>query len=149
MPVRREYPLLPLASVHAVILRADEVLLVPRAHAPSQGRWSVPGGAMRLGETVRQAAEREVREECGVGIEVEQVLDVADNIVRDEDGRIRFHYVVIYVLARWVEGFARASSDASAIQWVHCDRLHALDMHSSAREAIRKARAFGSTGDKR
>jgi 8-oxo-dGTP diphosphatase len=140
MPVRREYPPSPIPSVHAVIVRDDEVLLVRRAHAPSQGRWSVPGGAMRLGETVRQTARREVREECGVDIEVGRVVDVADSLVRDKGRRIRFHYTVIYVLARCVGGSARASSDASEAQWVRCDRLDSFDMHPSAREAIRRAR---------
>jgi 8-oxo-dGTP diphosphatase len=144
MSVRREYPASPIASVHAVIVRADEVLLVRRAHPPSQGRWSVPGGMVELGETIGETARREVREECGVEIEAGQIVDVADNIVRDEDGRIRFHYVLIYILARYAGGREGAASDATDARWIKHRALDALDMHPSARQAIQHACAIAS-----
>jgi 8-oxo-dGTP diphosphatase len=144
MSVRREYPGSAIASVHAVIVRADELLLVRRAHPPSQGRWSVPGGMVELGETIGEAAQREVREECGVEIEPGRVVDVADNIVRDEDGRIRFHYVLIYMLARHVGGREAAASDATDVRWIKLTALDALDMHPSARRAIQYACAIAS-----
>lgn len=145
MSIERDYPLSPIASVHAVIVRADEVLLVRRANPPSEGRWSVPGGAMELGETTGETARREVREECGVEIEAGRILDVLDNIVWDEGGRIRFHYVVIYLLARYVGGQQAAASDAMEVRWVKCTELDTLDMHSSARQAVRRACAMAST----
>jgi 8-oxo-dGTP diphosphatase len=144
MSVRREYPASAIASVHAVIVRADEVLLVRRAHPPSQGRWSVPGGMVELGETIGETARREAREECGVEIEAGQVVDVADNIIRDEDGRIRFHYVLIYMLARYAGGREGAASDATDARWIKHGALDALDLHPSARQAIQHACAIAS-----
>ncbi|HLE30924.1 MAG TPA: NUDIX domain-containing protein [Anaerolineales bacterium] len=79
--VQREYPPCPLVSAHAIVLQQDRVLLVRRADDPGRGRWSVPGGLVRLGETIRQATQRETREECGVEIESDEVIDVRDNIV--------------------------------------------------------------------
>ena len=142
MSVSREYPRAPIPSVHAIILRGDSVLLVRRAHPPSQGRWSVPGGGIELGETISQAAEREVREECGIQIRAGPIIDVADNIVRDRSGRVQFHYVVIYVQARYVYGEICPASDAADVRWAGCEELETLDMHPAARQTIRRAYAM-------
>jgi len=142
MSVRREYPTAPIPSAHAIILRGDTVLLVRRAHPPSQGRWSVPGGGIELGETISQAAEREVREECGIQIRAGPIIDVADNIVRDRSGRVQFHYVVIYVQGRYVGGEACSASDAADAGWARYEELEGLDMHPAARQAIRRAYAM-------
>jgi 8-oxo-dGTP diphosphatase len=140
--VSREYPRAPIPSVHAIVLRGDTVLLVRRAHPPSQGRWSVPGGGIKLGETIVKAAEREVREECGVEIEVGGAIDVADMTVRDRSERVQFHYVVIYVLARYLDGEACPASDAADVRWARYEELEGLDMHQAARQAIRRAYAM-------
>ena len=139
--VSRQYPALPIPSAHAVVVRDGRALLVRRAGEPGKGRWSVPGGMVELGETVAQAACRELCEECGVKIQIDRVLDVADTIVRDDHGRIRFHYVVIYLLARWVAGEPRAASDATEVRWVRSEELEGLDMHPAARQAVRRALA--------
>jgi 8-oxo-dGTP diphosphatase len=141
-PVRREYPRGAIPSAHAITFREGKVLLVRRAHEPSKGRWSVPGGMIELGETLRDAAQRELREECGIEVEVDRVIDAADNVVLDEGGRIRFHYVVIYLLARNSRGDARPNSDASEIRWVGLDELGGLDIHPAAKEAVRRAFAL-------
>jgi ADP-ribose pyrophosphatase YjhB (NUDIX family) len=135
----REYPRRPIASAHALVLQGDRVLLIKRAHPPSRGRWSVPGGVIELGETVRDAARRELREECGIEIEIDRVMDVADHVVPDESGRVWFHYVVIYLLARYVGGEARPGSDALAVRWATVEELDALDMHPLARQAVQRA----------
>ena len=136
---RREYPQRPIATTHAVVFRGDKVLLVRRAHPPSQGRWSVPGGAVELGETLHDAVRRELREECGVEIEVDKVINAADAIVPDEMGRIRFHYVVIYLLARYVSGEAHPNSDALQVLWATREELDTLDMHPIARRTAQQA----------
>ena len=135
----REYPRRPIGSAHAIVLQGDRVLLVKRAHPPSQGRWSVPGGVVELGETVRDAARRELREECGIEIEVDRVVDVADHILPGESGRVRFHYVVIYLLARHVSGEARPGPDALEVRWATVEELDVLDMHPLARRAVQRA----------
>jgi mutator protein MutT len=96
----REYPLSPIVGVGAVVLHADCVLLVRRAKAPLAGAWSLPGGAVELGETLEEAVVREVAEETGLIVASIQVLKVFDHIDRDSDGRIRFHYVLIDFLCR-------------------------------------------------
>lgn len=140
--MNREYPTRPIASASAVVLRGERVLLVKRAHPPSQGRWSLPGGVIELGETVQGAARREVYEECGVEIEAGEIINVADNIVRDENGRIRFHYILIYVRGYHVSGKARPSSDALDIRWATQEELDTLDVHPIAQRVVQQA--FGS-----
>jgi 8-oxo-dGTP diphosphatase len=126
--MRREYPSAPLPSVGAVICRGDKVLLVQRGQEPSKGKWSIPGGVMELGETIRETARREVMEECGVEIEAGEVVEVRDAIVRDEAGRIRFHYVLVDVIARYVNGELRAGSDVEDARWVSKEDLTKLDL---------------------
>ena len=138
-PVRREYPPIPIVSAHALIFREGRVLLVKRAHPPSQGRWSVPGGAIEVGETICAATRREVREECAIEVEIGPVIHVVDNIVPDGSGRIRFHYVVIYSLARYVNGEAHHRSDAAEVRWAAREELDVLDMHPLVRETVRRA----------
>jgi ADP-ribose pyrophosphatase YjhB (NUDIX family) len=93
--MKREYPETPIAGVGLVVVKGDKVLLVKRGKEPGRGRWGLPGGAVELGETVAQAAEREVDEECGIKIEIRDVIEVIDRIIPDDDGRIRYHYILI------------------------------------------------------
>jgi 8-oxo-dGTP diphosphatase len=145
-PIRREYPQQPIASAHAIVIRDERVLLVQRAAEPSKGQWSVPGGVIELGETIAEAVRREVHEECGIEIEPGQVINVADRVFRDKDGRIRYHYVVIYLLARYVSGEARASSDAAAVRWVTREELHGLDMVPVAHQTVQRAFVLAGVG---
>ncbi len=138
-PIRREYPLGPIPSAHAITFREGKVLLVRRAHPPSVGRWSIPGGVIKLGETLHDAAQRELREECGVEIEIGKIVNVVDNIVLDESGYIRFHYVVVYLLAQHVSGEAHPSSDASEVRWVTREELGILDVPPLARQTAQQA----------
>jgi len=121
------------------------VLLIKRAQEPSKGRWSVPGGAIELGEKIFNAVRREVREECGIEIEVVKVVNVADSIVPDEDGRVWFHYVPVYMLARYVSGEAHPGSDALDVCWVVREELGNFDMNPIAYENI--IRAFDMAHD--
>lgn len=126
--MHREYPSAPLPSVGAVVCHGDKVLLVRRGQEPSRGKWSIPGGVMELGETVRETARREVMEECGVEIEAGEVVEVRDAIVRDDAGRIRFHYVLVDVIARYVSGDPRAGSDVEDARWASKEDLAKLDL---------------------
>jgi ADP-ribose pyrophosphatase YjhB (NUDIX family) len=134
----REYPDHPIVGVGVVVLQGDRVLLVRRGQAPNVGRWSLPGGGQELGETYRAAAEREVREETAVEIEVRGLIDVVDSITRDSDGRIRFHYVLVDVLAAWRAGEARAGGDAAEARWFALDDLGGLGLWSETLRVIRR-----------
>ncbi len=134
----REYPSAPMPSVGTVVLRGDKVLLVRRGQEPSKGKWSIPGGVMELGETIQETARREVREECGVQIEVGEVVEVRDAIVRDSEGRVRYHYVLVDVVARYVDGELTVGSDADDAGWVSEEELASYDLTTGLLPVLRR-----------
>jgi 8-oxo-dGTP diphosphatase len=121
----REYPAAPRAAVGAVALQNDRVLLARRARQPLQGEWSLPGGAVELGETLRQAVAREVLEECGLTVVPVSVLGVFDRIDRDPEQRVRFHYVLVEFLCEVTGGALRAGSDAREVCWAPLPEVRA------------------------
>jgi len=134
--LRREYPSQPLPGVGAVIVRGSHVLLVKREEEPSKGLWSIPGGLVELGESVEDACRREVKEETGIDIQIEKLLDVASSIIRDGQGRIRFHYVLTFFLARPLTIAAAPHSDVSEVRWVRLDELQSYQMAKAARDLL-------------
>jgi len=96
----REYPERPLVGIGVVVLGARGVLMIKRGKAPRKGQWSLPGGAQELGETVSEAARREVMEETGLTIGILGLVDVVDSIRRDDAGKIQYHYTLVEFLAR-------------------------------------------------
>lgn len=122
----RLYPDRPWVGVGVVVWRGDEVLLVRRGRPPRQGEWGIPGGAQELGETLFEAAVREVLEETGLTIRPSGVVTAVDGIVRDGEGRIEYHYTLVEVAADWVAGEASARSDVDAVRWVRAADAAAL-----------------------
>ncbi len=114
----RAYPERPLVGVGVVVCKGDQVLLVRRAKAPRRGQWSLPGGAQKLGETVRQAAIREVREETGLEVALTKLLDAVDSINRDEAGCVQYHYTLVDFAAEWRAGEPTPGGDAAEARWV-------------------------------
>src|SRR5262249_49238386 len=94
-PIMREDPDLPRVGVGAVVLNGERVLPVKRGGQPSTGKWSLPGGMVELGETTVEAVEREIAEECGLEIRVVGLAGVLDRVVKDAEGRIRYHWVLV------------------------------------------------------
>jgi 8-oxo-dGTP diphosphatase len=135
----RLYPSLPIVGVGAVIVHNGEVLIVRRANPPLQGEWSIPGGALDLGEKLRDGVAREVLEETGLVVEVGPVLDVFDSIFPDSEGRTQYHYVLIDYLCHPRSGTAVAASDAAEICWARPEELLALGMKQVTIDVIRKA----------
>lgn len=138
----REYPEHPRVGVGAVVLHEGRVLLVKRGQAPALGKWSLPGGLLHLGETTREAAAREVAEECGIAIRVAGLAGMVERVIRDDAGRIRYHYILIDYLAvpdgtRLIPG-----SDAADAQWIEIDRVAELDATDGLLDMIRKAQAL-------
>ncbi len=137
--MKRDYPDRPIVGVGAVIVDAGRVLVIKRGVEPLKGRWSVPGGAVELGETLREAIAREVLEETGLVIEAIEVLEVFDNIYRDPEGRPQYHYVLIDFVCRMTGGVLQAGSDVSEAAWVRPEELSALQMTPNTERVIRKA----------
>lgn len=108
----------PLVGVGVVVWKGGKVLLVRRGQAPRRGQWSLPGGKQELGETVRETAVREVREEAGIEISLGPLLDVIDAVVRGGDGAIEHHYTLIDFEADWAAGVPRAGGDADDLVWI-------------------------------
>lgn len=117
--MRREFPEAPIVGVGAVVIDGTKVLLVRRANEPLKGEWSLPGGALEVGETLQQGVVREVLEETGVTVAPAGIVEILDRIVRDEEsGRVRYHYVLIDFVCRVTGGSPRMGSDADEVRWV-------------------------------
>ena len=137
--MQREYPQAPIVGVGAIIIKDRRVLLVCRANEPNRGQWSIPGGTVELGETLAQAAAREVWEECQIEVEAGDVVATFDLIRRDEQGRIRFHYVLLDLVARYAGGQPVAGTDALEVRWASAGELDQLDIIPRLVPVIRKA----------
>jgi len=135
----REYPDRPIVGVGAVIVDGNRVLLVRRGHEPLKGEWSIPGGAVELGETLEVACEREVLEETGLEIEVGPMIDVFDRIRWDADGEARFHYVLVDFVCRRISGTLACASDAMDAKWASLDELAEHGVHAATIGVIEKA----------
>ena len=138
----REYPSHPRVGVGAVILDGRRVLLVKRGGQPSAGKWSLPGGLVDLGETTVEAIAREVAEECGLQIRIAGLAGIVDRVVRDDAGRVRYHYVLVDYLAHPVAGTLVPGSDAADAQWVDVDAVERLDITDGLVDMIRRAQAL-------
>jgi ADP-ribose pyrophosphatase YjhB (NUDIX family) len=145
----RAYPDRPVVGVGAVVLDSDRVLLVKRGQAPLKGHWSLPGGAVEIGETLEQAVAREVLEETGVTIEVGPIVEVLDRISRDVDGLVEHHFVLIDFVARPLGGIVEGASDADEAAWVPLGDLEKFEVAAVTVGVIRKAASRGfETGER-
>lgn len=139
--MNREYPEVPLVGVGAVIVQDGRVLLIRRGQPPLLGEWSLPGGVLECGESLREAAAREAREETGLVVETGDMLGVYERVIHSDDGRVRYHYVLIDFLCRPVAGELRSGSDAADVRWVTQDELPALNLAYDANDVVRKGLA--------
>jgi 8-oxo-dGTP diphosphatase len=135
----RQYPDRPIVGVGAVVIDAGRVLLVRRGNEPLKGEWSLPGGAVELGETLEGALVREIREETGLHIEVGPVVEVLDRVRRDSDGRIEYHYVIVDYVCRVRGGQLAAGTDAEDVRWTDLLDLERLGVSETAIAVIKKA----------
>jgi 8-oxo-dGTP diphosphatase len=143
--MKREYPESPLVGVGAVIVEHHHddhrVLLIRRGRPPLLGEWSLPGGVLECGETLREAVAREAREETGLLVEPGEMLGVYERVIRDDQRRVRYHYVLIDFLCRAVGGDLKAGSDAADVRWFTRDEVPALKLAYDANDVVRKGLA--------
>ena len=136
--MKREYPETPMVGVGAIIIEDERVVLVKRGHPPLQGKWSIPGGVLEVGETLRKAAVREALEETGLTVEPGELLGVFERVIPDEQGKMRYHYVLIDFLCRRVAGELTAGDDAQEVRWFRREELAALELARETEDVILK-----------
>lgn len=135
----RQNPDRPIVGVGVVVWREDRFLLVKRGKEPNKGQWSIPGGAQELGETVFAAARREVLEETGLEVEVCSLVDVVDGIMTDDEGRVKYHYTLVDVVAESLEGEPVAADDAAAVAWFTLEDLPKLGLWTETERILRES----------
>jgi mutator protein MutT len=137
--MRRDYPDRPIVGVGAVIFEDDQVILVRRGTPPSYGAWSLPGGAVEVGETLEQAVMREVAEEVGFDVVVGDVVAVLERVFLDSAEKVQYHYVLVDFLCRKIGGSLRASGDALSCHRVSLASLEGYPLSPETREVIQRA----------
>jgi 8-oxo-dGTP diphosphatase len=136
------YPDLPRVAVGAVVFKDNKVLLIRRAKPPAQGLWALPGGSVNLGETLQQAAEREIFEETGIKILATKPVFTFDLIEKDENSRVRFHYIIIDLLADYISGTPQAGDDAEEVRWVLSEELKSLEVNHRTINVLKSVFGF-------
>lgn len=142
----RLYPARPVVGVGGIILDGHRVVLIKRKYEPLAGRWSLPGGSLEVGESLEDGAARELREETGLEVEVGPMVEVFDRILRDEDGRVRYHFVLVDYLCRPVGGTLEAADDVSEARWVALDDLEPYGLTDKATSVIVTAQRLAAAG---
>lgn len=138
--MKRLYPDQPLIGVGAVILKENKILLEKRQNDPGKGKWSIPGGLVELGESVEQTVIREVKEETNLDVEKPEHIGVVDKVDLDENGKVRYHFVIIDYFVKLKGGDLRASSDAAELKWVAVDEIEKLELTPTFRAFFQRNR---------
>src|ERR1700689_1387083 len=141
--MRRKYPEHPLVGVGALIFtrsgRRGPILLVERGGEPLKGYWSLPGGLVETGELLEDALRREILEETGLNIAPVSRFDIFERIMRDPQGRVEYHYLLVDYLCKVVGGKLRAGDDVSRAAWVRRGELDRYQITEGTREVIERA----------
>ncbi len=141
--VNGRYPDYPRVAVGAVVFKADKVLLVLRGKPPAEHQWAIPGGCVELGETLQEAAQREILEETGIVIQAGKPVYTFDAVERDKNNRIRFHYVIVDLAAEYISGEIRAGDDAADVRWIKSEDLQYQNVSATTRKLLKHCYGFG------
>jgi len=139
--IERRYPPAPLVGVAGVVMEGKRILLIRRGKSPGKGQWNLPGGLVEVGESLKEAVAREVEEETGLKVSVGDLVAVGDRIIRDAEGRVAYHYVLLDYLCRVEGGTLAPGTDASDARWVTADQLRKVPLSKPVRRIIEKAMA--------
>ncbi len=137
------YPDRPRVAVGAIVFKGERILLVQRGKPPAEGYWAIPGGSVEIGESLQQAAQREILEETGVSIHAREPVFTFDIIEKDADGSVRFHYVVVDVMADYMEGTLRPAGDAADARWVSSGELSRMKVSPATLDLLKERFHFG------
>jgi 8-oxo-dGTP diphosphatase len=133
-----EYPDAPRLAVGGVVIKDDRVLLVCRGKPPAFGEWAIPGGSVELGETLQQAVERELLEETGITVRAGEICHTFEAVKRDDDGRVRFHYLIIDLTAEYLSGEPVPASDVTEAAWLTSGDLAGRSINATTLELLNK-----------
>ena len=136
--VKRLYPKQPVVGVGAIIICDGKILLEKRKGEPGKGKWSIPGGLVELGESVEDTVVREVKEETGLDVEKPEHIDVVDNIIRDANGEIKYHFVILDYFVKLKGGTLSVGSDAGELKWVSLNEVEKYDLTKTFREFLKR-----------
>lgn len=136
--VKRLYPNQPVVGVGAIIVCNGKILLEKRRSEPGRGKWSVPGGLVELGESTEQAVIREVKEETGLDVENPELIDVVNNIIFDENGKIEYHFIIVDYFVKLRGGELNAADDAEELKWVALDDVEKYNITSTLRAFLQR-----------
>jgi ADP-ribose pyrophosphatase YjhB (NUDIX family) len=134
--MKREYPEHPIIGVGGIVFHNDQVLLIQRGKEPGLGQWSIPGGAVNTGETLKEAVVREVFEETHLEVEAVMVAKVLERIFRDPGGRVAYHYVLVDFYCRFKKGLLVPDSDAQDARFVPLENLPSYQVATITLEVI-------------
>lgn len=138
--MKREYPTQPLIGVGAIIITDSQILLVKRGAEPGKDRWSIPGGLVKVGETLQETVAREVKEESNLDVEVHSLIDAVNNLEKDTKGDLRYHFVILDFFVKLKSGVPTAGSDALATKWVPLDEVEKYDLTVTFRDFFQRNR---------
>jgi len=138
--VKRLYPDQPVVGIGAVIINQGKIALIKRGNEPSKGKWTIPGGLVELGENLQAAVIRETKEETCLEVDNPCLIDVVDNVDLDEQGKVKYHYVIIDYLVHVKAGTIKAASDAAELRWVPFDEVEDYNLTASFRLFFRQNR---------
>ena len=136
---KREYPDRPYVGVGVIVFRDQEVLLIKRNKEPNKGQWSIPGGKQIIGETVADAAKRELLEETRVKVDQLLLVDVVDTIIPDVEGKIKYHYTLVDYMGQWLSGEPCPGDDAQEVRWVCLNEIDSFSLLDKTINIIQKA----------
>ena len=139
MSEEREYPDHPVVAVGGVVIADSRALLIRRGQPPLEGRWSIPGGILELGETISEGIARELMEETGIDAKPLELLEVYEKVFRDASGRAQYHFVILDYLCELRGGTAQAGGDVTAVVWASEAELSQYGLTGAAMRVITKA----------
>ena len=141
---KNDYPGHPRVAVGAVVFKGGCVLLVRRGQPPAEDQWAIPGGSVEIGETLREAAEREILEETGIQIRASKPIYTFDVIERDTAGKVRFHYVIVDLAADYIGGEPKPGDDALEARWVSANEIKDLKVSTPTLKLLKTKFDFGN-----
>lgn len=138
--MNRLYPEQPLVGIGAIIICNGKILLEKRKGEPGRDKWTVPGGLVELGESAEQTVMREVKEETNLEVDQPELIDVVNSMTTDEDGRIKYHFVIVDYFVKLKGGKLKAADDAAELRWVEFREVENYDLTKSFREFFQRSR---------